>query len=229
MRDRLKDLGFSGLVPVFPLPNLVFFPDALLPLHVFEPRYRALLAAARGSENLIAVATLLPGWEKDAEGSPAFHPLATVGRILRTHEYPDGRSDILLLGLERVRLEEEFTEQPFRLAHAATVPDAALPDDDPDLDESVRRLLVAYEYALQVGQRGSSPLAARGDRVSRETAIHTVCQNLEVPTFARLRALEATGPAERVPMARAWLAEVLDAALAERQWPRLALGEREAN
>ena len=229
MRDRLRDLGFSGTVPVFPLPNLVFFPDALLPLHVFEPRYRALLAAARAGENLIAVATLLPGWEKDYEGAPAFHPLATVGRILRAHEYEDGRSDILLLGLERVRLEEEFTDQPFRLARAVTVPDAALPDDDPELDETVRRMLVAYEYALQVTQRGASPLAASGDTVTRETAIHTVCQNLEVPAFQRLRALEATGPAERVPLARAWLAERLDAALAERRLPRLALAPGETN
>ena len=229
MRDRLADLGFSGTVPVFPLPHLVFFPDAFLPLHVFEPRYRALLAAARAGENLIAVATLLPGWEKDYEGAPAFHPLATVGRILRAHEHEDGRSDILLLGLERVRLEEEFTDLPYRVARASTVPDLALPDDDPELDDAVRRLRVAYEYSIQVSQRGMSPLAATGDAASRESAIHTVCQNLEVPAFQRLRALEATGPAERVPLARAWLAQRLDAALAERQLPRLALAHGETN
>jgi Lon protease-like protein len=152
-----------------------------------------------------------------------------VGRILRAHEHEDGRSDILLRGLERVRLEEEFTGLPYRIARASTVPDQALPDDDPELDDAVRRLRVAYEYSLQVSRRETSPLAAAGDAASRETAIHTVCQNLEVPAFQRLRALEATGPAERVPLARAWLAQRLDAALAERRLPRLALALGETN
>jgi ATP-dependent Lon protease len=229
MRDRLAESGFSGIVPVFPLPRTVFFPDALLPLHVFEPRYRAMVAAARGGEGLIAVATLLPGWEKDYEGAPAFHPLATVGRLLRVEDREDGRYDILLLGLERARLEEEFTEAPFRLARARTVPDEPLPDGDEELDESVRRLLVSYEYALQLAPAGGGPLLGAGGAVSRETAIHTICQNLDVPAFQRLRALEATGPAERVPMARAWLAERLDAALAERRLPRLQLDPGEVN
>lgn len=229
MRDRLADAGFSGHVPVFPLPQTVFFPDALLPLHVFEPRYRAMVAAARAGEGLIAVATLLPGWEKDYEGAPAFHPLATVGRMIRIHDHEDGRSDILLLGLERVRLEEEYGELPYRMAQARTVPDEAPPDDDPEFDESVRRLLLAYDYALHLAQKSGGPMAAAGNAVTRETAIHTVCQNLEVPAFQRLRALEATGPAERVPMARAWLAERLDAELAERRLPRLLLEPGETN
>lgn len=229
MRDRLADSGFSGTVPVFPLPHVVFFPDALLPLHVFEPRYRAMVAAARAGEGLIAVATLLPGWEKDYEGAPAFHPLATVGRLIAIHDHPDGRSDILLLGLERARLEEEYAAQPWRLARARTVPDTALPADDPELDESVRRLLVAYEYARHLTPSGEDPTAAADDEMSRERVIHTVCQNLQVPAFQRLRALEATGPAERVPMARAWLAERLDLALAENRLPRLALVGGETN
>jgi ATP-dependent Lon protease len=229
MRDRLADCGFSGTVPVFPLPDVVLFPDALLPLHVFEPRYRAMVAAARGGEGLIAVATLLPGWERDYEGAPAFHPLATVGRMVQVHDREEGRFDILLLGLERARLEEEFAEHPYRTARAETVPDTSLPDDDPEFDEAVRRLLVAYEYELQLTERPGGPLAATDGGVSRETAIHTVCQNLDVPAFQRLRALEAAGPAERVPMARAWLAERLDTALAGKRLPRLALVRGEEN
>ena len=229
MRDRLAACGFSGTVPIFPLPDVVFFPDALLPLHVFEPRYRAMLAAARAGEGLIAVATLLPGWEKDYEGAPAFHPLATVGRVIRVHDHEDGRADILLAGLERARLEEEYGDRPWRNARACTVPDLPLPDDDAELEEAVRRLLVAWEYALQVTQREAGPMLATGGAVTRESAIHTVCQNLDVPAFQRLRALEATGPVERLPMARAWLGERLDAALAERRLPRLALARGETN
>ncbi len=229
MSDRSAASGFSGVVPVFPLPDLVFFPDALLPLHVFEPRYRAMVEAALDGESLIAVATLLPGWEKDYEGAPPFHPLATVGRMIQVHPRDDGRFDILLLGLERTRLEEEFAAHPYRTARARTVPDEALPGDDPELDESIRRLLLTYDYALQLSQQSGGPMAAAGNAVTRETAIHTMCQNAGVPAFQRLRALEAAGPAERVPLARAWWSEGLDGALAARRLPRLKLEVGEEN
>jgi peroxiredoxin Q/BCP len=63
-------------VPVFPLPGVVLFPGAEMRLHVFELRYRTMVRDALSGERLIALATLSPGWERDYEASPAFHPWA---------------------------------------------------------------------------------------------------------------------------------------------------------
>ena len=63
---------FSGIVRLFPIPNLVMFPHVMQPLHVFEPRYRDLLEDALANDRLIAMAVLEPGWESDYEGQP-FH------------------------------------------------------------------------------------------------------------------------------------------------------------
>ena len=229
MRDRLAEAKFSGVVPVFPLPTTVFFPGVALPLHVFEPRYRALVEDAAQGEGLIAIATLLPGWEKDYEGAPAFHPLATVGRLGPVATLPDGRSNILLYGLERARLEEEFTDRPYRRAHARVEPEAPVDEADPELADLKHRLLVTYAYFLQLVRRTDSPITLADDEVSFEAAVHTLCQGLDVPVVSKLRALEAAGPAQRAPMARAWLAEKLDDALRERGLPALVGAECESN
>jgi len=100
--------GFSGKVRLFPLPNLVLFPHVVQPLHVFEPRYRALVEDALRKDRLVAMATLAPGWEEDYEGCPAISPVACLGRIANWRRLDDGTFDVLLRGLRRIRLREEL-------------------------------------------------------------------------------------------------------------------------
>ena len=104
----------AGL-PVFPLPNVVFFPHMMLPLHVFEPRYRDLLRHVVAGDRRLGVALLRPGWEPDYYGAPRIHDMFCVGEVVGHEELADGRSNLLLRGLARVRvLEEEHTGLPFR-------------------------------------------------------------------------------------------------------------------
>jgi Lon protease-like protein len=93
---------------IFPLPNVTLFPGAALPLHVFEPRYRELTREALGSRKILAVARLQPGFEGDYAGRPAVFEVCGVGFIEQHQERPDGRFDILLRGLARVRIVEEL-------------------------------------------------------------------------------------------------------------------------
>src|ERR1700759_1596489 len=94
-------------LPVFPLPNLVFFPQTRLPLHVFEPRYRQMVADAIESQNRIGIVLLRPGWEPDYFGAPAIHPCGTLGIIEQAVSLDDGRFNILLRGEVRFRLIDE--------------------------------------------------------------------------------------------------------------------------
>jgi ATP-dependent Lon protease len=83
--DWLRELA------VFPLPRVVFFPGTGLPLHIFEPRYRALMRACLASGHKVMAVTLLkPGYEDDYEGRPAMHEICTVGRIEQHEELPAG-------------------------------------------------------------------------------------------------------------------------------------------
>ncbi len=110
---------FSGRVRLFPLPDYVMYPHVMQPLHVFEPRYRELVAAALSGDQYIAMATLSPGWEQDYEGQPPLHGHACLGRIVAHHRHDDGRYNILLVGLRRIRLLEEFdSPRKFREARS---------------------------------------------------------------------------------------------------------------
>jgi uncharacterized protein len=100
--------NFSGRARLFPLPNLVLFPHVMQPLHVFEPRYRELLEHALADDRLIAMAVLKPGWEKEYEGRPALYSTACLGRVTTHFRLADGTYNVLLLGLQRVRLVREI-------------------------------------------------------------------------------------------------------------------------
>jgi len=115
----LQPEHFSGVARMFPLPNLVLFPHVLQPLHIFEPRYRALVEDAMATDRLIAMALLEPGWEPDYEGRPPVCDTACLGRITTAQRLDDGRYNILLAGLKRVRIVSELS--PNKLFREAQV------------------------------------------------------------------------------------------------------------
>src|SRR5262245_16940848 len=124
--DALDDLPAAGLVPVFPLPGVVFFPRTILPLHVFESRYRAMVRDAVATDRRIAISLLKPGWETDYEGSPAFQEIGTVGRIEDLDPLPDGNFLLRLVGLRRVSFGEPVKLRPYRIVRFHTLPETTV-------------------------------------------------------------------------------------------------------
>ncbi|MHB1561286.1 MAG: LON peptidase substrate-binding domain-containing protein [Isosphaeraceae bacterium] len=116
---------FSGRCRLFPLPNLVLFPHVILPLHIFEPRYRQMTRDALDGDQLVTMVQVRP----TAAGTTGTEPVpimdvACVGKIVQHERLPDGRFNILLLGCKRVRLLEE-TPSPklYRIARAKVMED----------------------------------------------------------------------------------------------------------
>jgi ATP-dependent Lon protease len=108
---------FGGKVRLFPLPNVVMFPHVILPLHIFEPRYCAMLEESLATDRLIAMALLLPGWENSPEKKPAIAPIACLGKIISHTRLPDERHNIMLAGLRRCAIQKELAlKKPFREA-----------------------------------------------------------------------------------------------------------------
>jgi len=95
-------------LPIFPLPELTFFPRTLLPLHVFEARYRTMVMDCLARDKRMAVVGLKPGYEPAYEGKPAVYPVAGVGRIVQCERLATGRFNILLKGEGRVRIDREL-------------------------------------------------------------------------------------------------------------------------
>lgn len=127
-------------VPLFPLPRAVLLPHTLLPLHVFEPRYRALIADLIASDGVVGVPMLGPGWEDDYDGRPALVPVMGVGRVLRYKTRNDGRFDVLIGGMVRARIVDELdTATPYRVVRAEALPEPEGPDL-PGLERPLREI-----------------------------------------------------------------------------------------
>lgn len=121
--------GFNGLVRLFPLPNLVLYPNVIQGLHLFEPRYRQLAADSIGSDGLFALAVLKSGWEDDYEGTPPLEAIACLGHVIHHEKMPDGRYNLRLRGVSRMRIVKEIkTKTPYRIARAELVPDETTND-----------------------------------------------------------------------------------------------------
>ncbi|MEX0679724.1 MAG: LON peptidase substrate-binding domain-containing protein [Pirellulales bacterium] len=129
MAQREDDLAFvpeqfSGRARLFPLPNLVLFPHVIQPLHIFERRYVEMFRDAIEDDRLIAMSLLEPGWEGDYEGRPPVAPVACLGRVITWQAQGGSRYNLLLLGLERVRIVEELSpHRSFREARVDLLSD----------------------------------------------------------------------------------------------------------
>lgn len=109
MSDDLEALAkFSGVARLFPLPNLVLFPQVIQPLHIFEARYRQMTAHSLADDHLLALALLRPGWESDYDGGPPIYPTVCLGRVIADQRLDDGRYNLLVRGLKRARIVEEL-------------------------------------------------------------------------------------------------------------------------
>ncbi|HSP15782.1 MAG TPA: LON peptidase substrate-binding domain-containing protein [Thermoanaerobaculia bacterium] len=111
------------VLPIFPLPNLVFFPNTRLPLHVFEPRYRQMVTDALSADKRFGIVLLRPGWESDYFGAPAVHVCGTMGTIEQAVPLDDGRYNILVRGDIRFRIVDEVEQVPYRTARVIAQPE----------------------------------------------------------------------------------------------------------
>jgi Lon protease-like protein len=196
---------------IFPLPQMTLFPGAVLPLHVFEPRYREMVREALDGRPLIAIARLKPGFESDYEGRPPVFDVCGVGMIESCSERPDGRFDLTLRGLARARILQELPPvRAFRQVRAALL-EARVPDPAlvaawqaklgslwgrlaPHLPEPVRD--------LKALTRGADDAAAYSDRLAAA---------LVADPEASQELLEETDPAERLRLLTARVQELVDA------------------
>jgi Lon protease-like protein len=144
------------VLPIFPLPRLVFMPSEVIPLHVFEPRYRALLQHCLATGGWMGLATLAAGGWVAANRPPPIAEALGIGRIIRHEPLPDGRANIVVEHVARARLVRELdSEYPFRLV------EAEVRDDVPASDNltSLRTLLLQFAALAPEGAADATRIA----------------------------------------------------------------------
>jgi uncharacterized protein len=176
-------------IPVFPLPNVVLFPTVSLPLHIFEARYREMVADALEGDRIIGMALLRPGWEGSYEGRPPIYPIGCAGLITHAERLSDGRYNIVLRGLEKFRLVREDDHRPYRIGVVDALMES-LSDEDREVVRAERRRLEALLVPQPEG-RGVDPKMppSMGD----EDLVNALAQYLELETVEKQALLERDG------------------------------------
>lgn len=199
-------------VPVFPLPHVVLLPGALLPLHVFEPRYRKMTRDALAGRRLLAVARLKPGFENNYYGRPPIHLVCGVGEIVRHELRSDGCYDILVAGLVRAAIREEHpVTRDYRLVRAQALRDSA-PADPLTLSAWQRELVTLWDKLGPYLPTSVRDLCQRtGANESIGAWADRIAAALVADPDARQALLEELDPAERLSSLVERLHELLSA------------------
>jgi Lon protease-like protein len=124
----------APVAPLFPLPNVFLFPGCVMPLHVFEPRYRQMIGDLLDGPGRLVLGSVVGDHVADLAGSPPVHPTAGLGEIGRHEKLPDGRFLIYLIGLSRVAIDEVPSDRLYRRVRYVPVPDV-------DVGETLEREL----------------------------------------------------------------------------------------
>ncbi len=177
-------------VPVFPLPNLVFFPKTLLPLHIFEARYRRMVENAHLHDSLIGMFLLREGWEKNYFGSPAVHEVGCVGKIQFSEKLDDGKYNILLYGISRARIVRFVQDRPYRIAKVRYLREEKFsPEQFKEHVEAARFLRLVHTYIREIGvENGEEILKLQTD--SLEAMMNQVASILDFATDEKQELLE---------------------------------------
>ena len=179
-------------IPLFPLPNVVLFPNVFLPLHIFEPRYREMVDDALRGDRIIGMVLLRPGWEPLYSGRPPVYPIGCAGVITHSERLSDGRFNIVLRGMEKFRVTAEDDARLYRVAQVESVHEPA-PDTFREEMHAARQRLEALLVPQPVGRPEPRMPAAMPD----EELVNALAQYMEFEPVEKQALLEREGLLER--------------------------------
>ncbi len=182
-------------IPIFPLPNVVLFPNVFLPLHIFEARYRQMVDEALKGDRIIGMVLLRPGWQGNYEGRPDVYQIGCAGVITHAERLGDGRFNIVLRGMEKFRIRSEESGQPYRVAQVEPVPEPSVASERDAMRvhrERLEALLVPQPEEGKGAKQRRMPAA-----MPDEDLVNALAQYLEFEPVEKQALLERDGLIER--------------------------------
>ncbi len=177
-------------IPIFPLPNVVFFPKTFLPLHVFEPRYRKMIEQSEEHNQLIGVVLLKEGWENNYFGTPEVHEIACVGKIEQCEKLTDGKYNIMLYGLSKIKIKNFIQDEPYRIAQVEYLSERKIDPSEMNEEEEAKAFIqLVKKYLTEVGVENSHEIISI-QKYSLESIINQIAAILDFSTTEKQELLE---------------------------------------
>jgi ATP-dependent Lon protease len=196
----LRGLGRAlRRLPLFPLEDVVLFPHSMIPLHIFEARYRKMVRDVLGSNRLVAISLQLEKESLEEGNIPRVANVASVGELVLAQELPDGRFNLVVRGRARIGIDEELpSDEPYRLIAAHEIPDdpAIEATDIDEADAALRALVTGLAESIPDGGELLKHVAAAQDTPA--ALANVVAASLIADAKARQRLLETTDVFQRL-------------------------------
>jgi uncharacterized protein len=216
------------IVPIFPLPNVVLFPKTFLPLYIFEDRYQAMVRAVLEGDRRIVLVLLREGREEH-EGKPTVHRIACLGEIATVEELEDGKFNVVLAGLHRVRLLRELeSSAPYRVAEVQLIKDEAGDEEAQEIMRRRNRLGAMFTRYMELMNTKAEP-AQLVPRMNFEMLVNTVASTLNVTARDRQALLETNSLLRRCDLLIPVLRRQLQALVLVRRYEGLRPAEPKRN
>lgn len=189
-----QDPSFSDIqeLPIFPLPNVVLFPRTVVPLHIFEPRYKQMVADALEGDRQIGMVLLQPGWESRQNESPEIFSTGGMGLITQYKDLEEGRYNILLSGRHRYRIMEFVREAPYRVARVRLLQEV-MPDKQ-EMNKISTELILGFRELTEANtQPGLEQPGLAPDVIGKldfPTLVNSVCSSLNLSVYDQQHLLE---------------------------------------
>jgi hypothetical protein len=185
--------SLPAAIPIFPLQDIMLFPGASRPLHIFEPRYREMVADALEGDRIIGMVMLHAGYEDEYAGNPPIYDIGSAGVITNVQRLEDGRYNIVLSGLARFRVTSEDRSRSYRIAEIEPLPEP-LDDAGRDALRGHRPLLMQLLASVAPDQAGQAPTP---DALPDDVLVNGLSQFLGMSALDRLDLLRQEGPLAR--------------------------------
>lgn len=185
-------------IPVFPLPNVVFFPKSRLPLHIFEVRYRKMVTDSLEGNKILGMMLIKPGWE---QGSIEYYEIGGLGHISSVVKYSDKTMDITLQGLNRYRVRRYIRKSPYLIAEVEIIEDAYW-EDSPAIQRTSEEMIQLFERTLYKKDEQARQLIMSQLNLLKDVSDITnfVGSVLGGKCRLRQRLLELSNPIERIQL-----------------------------
>ena len=193
-----QTLLVPDVLPVFPLARTVLLPGEVLPLHIFEPRYRDMVRDALATHRVIGLVRILSDQEGPEGEAPAVEPVGCAGLIAHHQRLDDGRYLIWLVGIERFRIQEELTSPyAYRQVRVAYTPFEEASEDVAGLQPMRRDLRSTLPGLVEADEATRREVARQIAEVGDTQLLALACHVLDMPSEEKQQVLEASSLAER--------------------------------
>jgi uncharacterized protein len=209
------------IVPLFPLPNVVLFPKTPMPLYIFEEKYRTMIRETLAGNGELVIGLLRSGSETAYSNQSSVHDIACLGKIETYEELEDGKYNIVVIGIQRVRILREVQHTPYRMVEVEKLEDDAYDDHAPDVVELQNELGGLFARFTELATGVKQQALDLMPQLDFESLVNMVAMTLNLAIDQKQTLLEINDAPQRADMLLPVLQQQVETLILVRQFEHI--------